>query len=235
MTTVILSSLPNHSVGLPDVESITTSVAASLYSRPSDFNHSVWWMPGPAQAEKVRRSTLEHFDRTSDPHGSFGWGLPVHRSELLLGRWQKTKQQDQVGQCQTANPLIFDLRTQPKTIQGAVEVTRKLGLRYLRTDSHGIIHDDEHDKAVQINEMRRIYASAYLALSAARSRDSAKGFLTPLLSPPSFTVCFQYLTLTGSWALSFSPDTPPRQNGYTDSMGVAKAYTLDALAHLWHL
>jgi len=88
---------------------------------------------------------------------------------------------------------FFDLATQPKTIQDAVEVTRRLGVRYIWIDSLCIVQDDDSDEAIQVGEMHKIYASAILTISAARASDSEQGFLaTPYPSAPQIRI--RYLT-----------------------------------------
>ncbi|KXX81079.1 Heterokaryon incompatibility protein 6, OR allele, partial [Madurella mycetomatis] len=112
----------------------------------------------------------------------------------------------QPGRTTTANVryISFDLSTQPKTIQDAVEVTRKLGICRLWIDSLCIIQDDEDDKASQIGEMHKIYASSILTISAARAGDSDEGFLSRCW-PASRAVRLRYQTpnqLAGSVVLS---------------------------------
>jgi hypothetical protein len=57
----------------------------------------------------------------------------------------------------------------PQTFQGAVLITRRLGIRYLWIDSLCIIQDDERDWEYEAANMDSVYASAYctVALSSA--------------------------------------------------------------------
>jgi hypothetical protein len=71
----------------------------------------------------------------------------------------------------------------PQTIQDAIEVTRRLKLRYLWVDSLCILQDSEDDKAVEIAKMEKIYQDAYITISAAGPSDCTLGFLGNLADP----------------------------------------------------
>lgn len=76
----------------------------------------------------------------------------------------------------------------PKTFQDAVEITRKLGCRYLWIDSLCIIQDDEQDWAQEAALMAKVYSHASCTLSALSSKDSSEGLrLEPLDEDRSFT------------------------------------------------
>nr|ADT63870.1 HET domain protein pin-c2 [Neurospora tetrasperma]ADT63883.1 HET domain protein pin-c2 [Neurospora tetrasperma] len=69
----------------------------------------------------------------------------------------------------------------PRTFQDAIEMTRKLGHRYLWIDSLCIIQDDEQDWAREASLMAKVYSHASCTLSALSSRDSSGGLhLEPL-------------------------------------------------------
>ena len=67
--------------------------------------------------------------------------------------------------------------TLPQTIQDAIIVTRKLGLRYLWVDALCIIQDSASDRAAEITKMDRIYQNAQLTISAASAKTCQDGFL----------------------------------------------------------
>ena len=67
--------------------------------------------------------------------------------------------------------------TLPQTIQDAIIVTRKLGLRYLWVDALCIIQDSASDRAAEITKMDRIYQNAQLTISAASAERCQDGFL----------------------------------------------------------
>nr|ADT63861.1 HET domain protein pin-c3 [Neurospora discreta] len=69
----------------------------------------------------------------------------------------------------------------PRTFQDAIEITRKLGYRYLWIDSLCIVQDDEQDWAREAALMAKVYSHASCTLSALSSRDSSGGLhLEPL-------------------------------------------------------
>ena len=69
------------------------------------------------------------------------------------------------------------LETLPQSIKDAVEVTRKLQLRYLWVDALCIVQDDEHAKLVEIGKMDSIYRRAYITISASCAKTCLEGFL----------------------------------------------------------
>nr|ABC46542.1 HET domain protein pin-c3 [Neurospora crassa] len=69
----------------------------------------------------------------------------------------------------------------PRTFQDAIEMTRKLGHRYLWIDSLCIVQDDEQDWAREASLMAKVYSHASCTLSALSSHDSSGGLhLEPL-------------------------------------------------------
>ncbi|OTA67831.1 HET-domain-containing protein [Hypoxylon sp. EC38] len=64
-----------------------------------------------------------------------------------------------------------------RSVQDAIKVTSRLGLKYLWVDALCIIQDDEGDKIEQIAEMPRIYNQACVTIVAARSDRATRGFL----------------------------------------------------------
>ncbi|RDH35007.1 HET-domain-containing protein [Aspergillus welwitschiae] len=67
----------------------------------------------------------------------------------------------------------------PKTVQDAVEVCRRLGIKYLWVDALCIIQDDALgvDWYEQSSEMDQIYSSAYVVIAADTAEDCSEGFL----------------------------------------------------------
>jgi len=66
----------------------------------------------------------------------------------------------------------------PKTISDAVEVCRKVGIRYLWVDALCIIQDDESDKLDQIAKMGSIYKNSTVTIVAASTENVTDGFLS---------------------------------------------------------
>lgn len=65
----------------------------------------------------------------------------------------------------------------PQTLQDAVYVTRRLGIRYLWIDALCIIQDSLEDKLSEIDKMGTIYRNAVVTIAAAHARKASDGFL----------------------------------------------------------
>ncbi|KAH7363868.1 heterokaryon incompatibility protein-domain-containing protein [Rhexocercosporidium sp. MPI-PUGE-AT-0058] len=63
----------------------------------------------------------------------------------------------------------------PKTFQDAVEITRRLGFRYLWIDSLCIVQDDKEDWEIESGKMAAIYRESCLTIAATASADSSGG------------------------------------------------------------
>lgn len=70
----------------------------------------------------------------------------------------------------------------PQTIQGAIRVTRELGIDYLWVDSLSILQDDEVEKMNQIAQMSQIFEGAYITIAASQASRGSDGFLSSLNS-----------------------------------------------------
>lgn len=88
----------------------------------------------------------------------------------------------------------------PQTLLDAVNLTHKLGLRYLWIDCLCIIQDDAEDVSAEISRMAQIYQEAYVTVSAARARSVHEGFLSPrrVVAEPSVRVSLEHPNFTGS-------------------------------------
>lgn len=71
---------------------------------------------------------------------------------------------------------VIDL---PVTFQDAVNVTRKLGMRYLWIDSICIIQGSDGDWDEEAKRMEDVFSSAYCVVAATRASGTADGFLKP--------------------------------------------------------
>jgi hypothetical protein len=72
----------------------------------------------------------------------------------------------------------------PNTISHAIQITKALGERYLWVDSLCIVQDDDGQKAVQIQNMNKIYSSATLTLVAADQSHANGGLWRPNPAKP---------------------------------------------------
>jgi hypothetical protein len=66
-----------------------------------------------------------------------------------------------------------------KTVQDAVSVTRRLGIRFLWVDSLCILQDDERDWLQEAGQMASVYEWAYCVIAATGSMDGAGGCFRP--------------------------------------------------------
>jgi hypothetical protein len=65
----------------------------------------------------------------------------------------------------------------PRTIQDAIDITRKLRIRYLWVDALCIIQDSQEDKKKEIACMADIFSNSYVTVSAASAASVSDGFL----------------------------------------------------------
>jgi hypothetical protein len=69
------------------------------------------------------------------------------------------------------------LKILPNSIKDAIEVTRRLGLRYIWVDALCIVQDDDKEQMRELGKMSEIYKGAFITISAARAARSNEGFL----------------------------------------------------------
>jgi hypothetical protein len=77
-----------------------------------------------------------------------------------------------------------------QTIRDAIEVTAKLGYRYLWIDALCIIQDDQKDKRLEIEAMGSIYRNATLTIAASDSKGVREGFLKSRPQSPTCKLQF---------------------------------------------
>lgn len=71
----------------------------------------------------------------------------------------------------------IDVNTLPQSVQDAILVTRKLGLKYLWVDALYIIQDSEEDKLKQTPMLGKIFENAYVSIIANCAKTCSEGFL----------------------------------------------------------
>ena len=69
----------------------------------------------------------------------------------------------------------------PRTIQDAIFVTKKLGIRYLWVDALCIVQDDEDDKRQELDLMGELYKNSTVTIFAATAKKVTDGFLQCIL------------------------------------------------------
>jgi hypothetical protein len=72
----------------------------------------------------------------------------------------------------------IDWHALPKTFQDAVEVSRRLSIKYLWIDALCILQDDEQDWEREAMKMGDYYRNAHLTISASSAPDGSTGFLS---------------------------------------------------------
>ncbi len=96
-----------------------------------------------------------------------------------------------------------------KTIQDAVQITRRLKIRYLWVDSLSIVQDDANDWRRESAKMDKVYQSAYVTIVAASANGGSEGCLqlrsadiepvdVQLTIPPSNELCILTFKLHSS-------------------------------------
>ncbi|KAH9227260.1 hypothetical protein K456DRAFT_1796293, partial [Colletotrichum gloeosporioides 23] len=80
-----------------------------------------------------------------------------------------------------ANLLAFRTRIDPstlnKTFNDAMDVTRRLGVRYLWIDSLCIVQDDADDWDREAARMAQVYSQAYVTIAATSAPDGTHGLI----------------------------------------------------------
>ncbi len=64
-----------------------------------------------------------------------------------------------------------------KSVQDAVLVCRRLGIRYLWVDALCIVQDDTDERQREAAQMHRIYSNSHLTIAAHAAVSSKDGFL----------------------------------------------------------
>ncbi|KAM5356542.1 hypothetical protein ACJ41O_003188 [Fusarium nematophilum] len=121
---------------------------------------------GPESNDRIH--VFEHDDTTQhidEPYIALShcWGKSHHliSTKATLSQWKK-------------NIPFSDLA---RTFQDAVNISRKLGIRYVWIDSLCIVQDDKKDGEIEAAKMASIYNGAELVLSATGSIDGDGGCL----------------------------------------------------------
>jgi hypothetical protein len=89
----------------------------------------------------------------------------------------------------------FGLDSLPKTIAQAIQVTERLGARYLWVDALCIIQDSDDDWQREAAEMRDVYRNSWLAIAALGAKGSEDG-LHARRDPLSYRPCWLFNDIT---------------------------------------
>jgi len=126
----------------------------------------------------------------------------------------------------TRNHLDHHIRIErvdlPRTVQDAITVTRRLGIRYIWIDALCIIQDDPDDRDVQLPMMGEIYANAAVTICASSAPGCNDGFLKQRAFP-RFIVPHSWQGRFDPWPVTFMEakdcptfgDEPIHERGWT--------------------
>ncbi|KAF2806749.1 HET-domain-containing protein [Mytilinidion resinicola] len=124
-----------------------------------------------------------------------------------------------------ANMTGIALQTLSQTIQDAILVTRKLGIRYIWVDALCIVQDDETSKNKEISQMGRIYSNATLTISASSSAAATEGFLRKPCAPEGCELPF--LLPDGKFGKVLAVPSQEQKDIAFSKMKEIKAYPVD--------
>jgi hypothetical protein len=112
----------------------------------------------------------------------------------------------------------FNVDALPKTFQEAIDITRKLGIKFLWIDALCIIQDDSSDWEREAVKMSQVYGNAYLTLAATASSSSSGGLYAKLKESAS-----------QSYTIPVSAKGQPVELHYRQYLNHATLYTQNGL------
>ncbi|KAK0638941.1 heterokaryon incompatibility protein-domain-containing protein [Cercophora newfieldiana] len=149
LVATLLSDLPARLIDVSSSDTQHTGRGRVPFVRLVDVNTRV---PPLAQDAYIRYLTLSHC-----------WGSGLSEDDKTeIDSLEERKRQIRISSlC--------------KNFQDAVEITRRLGERYLWIDALCIVQDSDADKATEIAKMGNIYQNAFLNIAAGLKGDSSGG------------------------------------------------------------
>ncbi|KAL8787481.1 MAG: hypothetical protein Q9195_007728 [Heterodermia aff. obscurata] len=211
----------------PEVASAESFATALSWIRQCTQDHSC--CPKPQSAVLPTRvidvdieSTgpeMVRLHQTEGAHGtytalSYCWGMPRQPVETTTTTLYTHMRES------------ISMSTLPHTIRDAVEVTRRLGVRYLWVDSLCIVQDDREDKTREISQMRQIYSNAYCTISAASVSKVTESFLRMRSSHRDHVFSLPYVCPDGRYGTMMIGETMKLR----DSVGWARMQFYDPYA-----
>lgn len=162
-----------HSEGLDTVPHAHSLRGRAIDTRAINFNILRRWIELCDQQHEGRctqveqsASSLEDMKLIDCELRRIVPALPSYRFSALSYVWGTSRSGDE-DQC-IHNILPTTL---PRTIEDAMSVTKKLGLRYIWIDRYCINQEDDDEKQVQIRQMDLIYQEAHVTIIAAAGTD----------------------------------------------------------------
>lgn len=114
----------------------------------------------------------------------------------------------------------IDLKSLPKTLRDAIEVTRSLSFPFILIDALYIIQDSTPDWEYELETMTKIYSCAYVTIAAGSTDTCQGGFLHP---PPLL------------WHLRTRSILPNREKNSTDERWIPAFFKTPLFSRGWTL
>jgi hypothetical protein len=127
----------------------------------------------------------------------------------------------------------------PRTLQDAMTITLKLGLRYIWIDSLWILQDDPEDLNREITCMGDTFQDAFVTISAASSSSVHSGFLSDRAVVPRTYIAFPYQSPNVKSGTILLEEARPPYNPAEDPinltcMDVTGTHSFSQNAHIRH-
>ena len=116
----------------------------------------------------------------------------------LSYRWGNTNKLTTTIKTLQDHKRCISFSEMPRTLQDAVIVTRRLGLRFLWVDALCIVQDDKSDWLQEAGNMGNIYMHSYCTIAAHAAQHADHGFLEQALATPRMVQVGQLLITQGS-------------------------------------
>jgi Heterokaryon incompatibility protein (HET) len=179
--------LSDIQIGVPQLDDLDLRLVWREWLRYCDRNHDHL---GCFDQYDLTKLPTRVIDVGTDHKSKRLWlysprGLEEERYIALSHCWGQLTEDEKRRFCTTSENIKqrydqgFDSSILPLTFQDAVEVTRRLGVRYLWIDSLCIIQygDDLSDWKHQSFQMQHVFRNAYCTIAATSADDPTKGFL----------------------------------------------------------
>ncbi|KAK7917749.1 hypothetical protein PG985_011357 [Apiospora marii] len=156
----------------PDLDSgspYSMGIAASFLAECEEKHEKCFKCPALLPSRVLDTGSSNDMVKLVEPRGQSGtyaclshcWG-----GEMALATTQQTIQRNEAG---------IPLAELPKTFLDAIQIVRKLGIRYIWIDSLCILQDDADDWARESARMHDVYSNAYLTIAANHAKNSSEG------------------------------------------------------------
>ena len=114
----------------------------------------------------------------------------------------------------------------PQTFKDAIDVTRRLKVRYLWIDALCIIQDDKQDWEIESGHMASIYANSYLTVAATQSANCTEGLYSKAAPGYGSTRQLVHTDTNESTTIHIREKLDHRQLFYSSGLSVDATYPL---------